>query len=37
LERVADVVTHALIGDHGLFAGEHYDRRAACLPPPRSE
>jgi dTDP-4-amino-4,6-dideoxygalactose transaminase len=36
LERIADVVTHALIGGHGLFAGERYDHRAACLPPPRS-
>jgi len=37
LERVAKVVTHALIGDHGLFAGERYEHRAACLPPTHSE
>jgi dTDP-4-amino-4,6-dideoxygalactose transaminase len=37
LERVANVVTRTLIGDHGMFAGERYDHKAACLPPPRSE
>ena len=37
LERVANVVMHVLIGDHGLFAGERYDHGAACLPPPRGE
>jgi dTDP-4-amino-4,6-dideoxygalactose transaminase len=37
VERVANVVQHVLTGDHGLFAGERYDHRAACLPPPRSE
>jgi dTDP-4-amino-4,6-dideoxygalactose transaminase len=36
-QRVADVVTRALIDDHGMFAGELYDHRAVCLPPPRSE
>ncbi len=35
LERIASVVTQALISDHSMFAGEHYDHRAACLPPPR--
>jgi dTDP-4-amino-4,6-dideoxygalactose transaminase len=37
LERIANVMVQLLIGDHGLFAGERYDHRAACLPPPRSE
>ncbi|MBV8775230.1 MAG: DegT/DnrJ/EryC1/StrS family aminotransferase [Deltaproteobacteria bacterium] len=37
LERIANVTVQSLIGDHGLFAGERYDHRAACLPPPRSE
>jgi len=35
--RVAGVVLHALDANQGLFAGEHYDHGAACLPPPRSE
>ena len=37
LERIASVIVHLLIGDNGLFAGERYDYKAACLPPPRSE
>jgi dTDP-4-amino-4,6-dideoxygalactose transaminase len=37
LERVAQVVMHALMSDQSMFAGELYDHRAACLPPPRCE
>jgi dTDP-4-amino-4,6-dideoxygalactose transaminase len=37
LERIANVTVQLLIGEHGLFAGERYDHKAACLPPPRSE
>jgi dTDP-4-amino-4,6-dideoxygalactose transaminase len=37
LERVANVVTQVLIGDHSLFAGEHYNHRAAWLPPTHSQ
>jgi dTDP-4-amino-4,6-dideoxygalactose transaminase len=36
LVQVASVVLHVL-HDHGLFAGEHYEHKAACLPPPRGE
>jgi dTDP-4-amino-4,6-dideoxygalactose transaminase len=36
-QRIADVVTRALMGDHGMFAGGLYDHKAVCLPPPRSE
>jgi hypothetical protein len=32
LERVANLVMHVLTSNHGLFAGEHYDYRAACPP-----
>jgi dTDP-4-amino-4,6-dideoxygalactose transaminase len=32
LERVADLVMHVLISNHGLFAGERYEHKGACLP-----